>query len=42
MTTNDFKIASLTEIDSDLLKETESRIRSQLGKDIVLIAWEPK
>lgn len=42
MENNNFNIANLNEEEYQALKAAEALLCSKLGKDVVLIAWEPK
>ena len=39
---NDYKIADIKGNDCERFKRIEEQLKMELGKDIVLIAWEKK
>lgn len=39
---NDFKLANISSNDNQIIKELEDKLKMEIGKDIVLIAWEKK
>lgn len=37
---DNYKIADMKEMDSERFKRIEEQMKMELGKDIILIAWE--
>ncbi|MBC5996329.1 hypothetical protein H8923_06105 [Romboutsia hominis] len=39
---NNFEIANLDSKEQDAIKKAEAQVKSETGKDIIMIAWEKK